>query len=291
MKNNQITFSDQTGRLRNLRSLANKITRDTVKKALNAIDNLDSIPNGYGQSTFYDLVYEGKRYPPKLVFGLAFEYTYGVEVYGSQFSAGDNSSCFITLRRLDFDILEKSSLENLPSTEASAMENISTLKRTAKPKAKTRKTSQKGTNNRVRKPTDWILKNERDSKLGNDGELLVLRYEQEKLRMCGKPELALKVKHVALEDEGAGYDIESYTENGRRIYIEVKTTSSDQETPFYITANELSCSERKGESYRVYRVYNFNSQKPDKPTSFYEIMGTLKEALNLEPISYSALPR
>lgn len=290
MEKEEIKFSKQTGRLRNLRTLSNQITRSTVIKALLSIDKLDSIPNGYGQSTFYDLVYEGKRYPPKLAFGLAFEYTYGVEVYGSQFSAGDNSSCFITLRRLGFDIQEKGSLEDLPSTEASAIENIPTLKRTTKPKNKICKTSVKGANARVRKPTDWGLKNERDRKLGNDGELLVLNYEKEKLRRCGQPELALKVKHIAVEDEGAGYDIESYTEDGRPIYIEVKTTSAGEDTPFYITANELSCSEKIGQSYRVYRVYNFDSQEPNKPTSFYEIIGPLNKTLNLEPISYSALP-
>ena len=35
-----------------------------------------------------------------------------------------------------------------------------------------------------------------------------------------------------------GYDIDSFTEAGDKIYIEVKSTAGSADEPFYMTANE-----------------------------------------------------
>jgi hypothetical protein len=106
---------------------------------------------------------------------------------------------------------------------------------------------------------DYIAQAVRNQALGKAGELFVLEYEIQKLLDNGKEELAGKIVHTADErGDGFGYDIESRNLNGEKIYIEVKCTSGKIDTPFYITENERNVSQKKKNSYRLYRVYDFD---------------------------------
>ncbi len=83
--------------------------------------------------------------------------------------------------------------------------------------------------------------------------------------------------------DGAGYDILSYDEDRSPIFIEVKTTKGGASTQFYLSENELQVSKEKGDSYRLYRVYDIaNAPK------IYIVKGSLDVALSLKPISYRA---
>ncbi|WP_439395171.1 MrcB family domain-containing protein [Bradyrhizobium sp. PMVTL-01] len=88
-----------------------KITSDHVRKALVEIDEKGIPPDA--QSTTYDLVEAGKRYPPKLVYSLAFKYCTGSELPRSEFSGGQESTAFRVLRRLGFSIVPKDLLREL----------------------------------------------------------------------------------------------------------------------------------------------------------------------------------
>jgi len=71
-----------------------------------------------------------------------------------------------------------------------------------------------------------------------------------------------KPKHISKsKGDGLGYDILSYNESGKKIYIEVKTTRKGKTQPFYISKNELSCSEIEGNQYFIYRLYEFDDKK------------------------------
>jgi hypothetical protein len=71
-------------------------------------------------------------------------------------------------------------------------------------------------------------------------------------------DLARKVEHVACtEGDGLGYDVQSFPD-GRKIFIEVKTTTGGSDSPFYMTLAELASAERLGESYCLYSVYYFD---------------------------------
>lgn len=95
--------------------------------------------------------------------------------------------------------------------------------------------------------------------LGNLGEAFVLDFEKRSLIACGKQNLAKKVKNVAVEEgDGTGYDILSYLPNGKRKYIEVKTTSGPLNTQFFVTQTELSRSIQEKDKYYLYRVYDFD---------------------------------
>ena len=76
-----------------------------VLAALEEID-ADGVPAS-AASVAYDLVYKGKRYPPKYVLSLAVKHATGEPLDREQFSGGKESPAFRLLRRLGFDVVEK----------------------------------------------------------------------------------------------------------------------------------------------------------------------------------------
>ena len=109
---------------------------------------------------------------------------------------------------------------------------------------------------------------ERDARnryLGKAGELLVFEYEKRRLQTIGRRDLSDQVRWVARDDgDGYGYDILSFNGKGdeasRELWLEVKTTNGPRRTPFYITRNELSVSEQRADSFRIFRLYDFRRQ-------------------------------
>ncbi|KWH61041.1 McrB family protein [Burkholderia anthina] len=81
------------------------ITAEHVRLALHEIDQ-EGVPKD-AESTGYDLVYNGKRYPPKLVLSLAVKQATGEPLDRAAFSGGEASSAFRLLRRLDFEVEPK----------------------------------------------------------------------------------------------------------------------------------------------------------------------------------------
>jgi 5-methylcytosine-specific restriction enzyme B len=85
------------------------ITREDV---INAISDIDAGENGgFGESTTYDLLFEERRYPPKMVLGLSARRVLGRTLRHTEFSGGEQSKCFRVLRSLGFDIVPKPSAE------------------------------------------------------------------------------------------------------------------------------------------------------------------------------------
>lgn len=95
----------------NLSESSELITPDHVRRALAEIDERN-VPAD-AQSTTYDLVEAGKRYPPKLVYSLAYKYCTGNELSHSEFSGGQESTAFRILRKLGFSIVPKELLREL----------------------------------------------------------------------------------------------------------------------------------------------------------------------------------
>ena len=130
-------------------------------------------------------------------------------------------------------------------------------------------------------------KEERNAKLGKAGELLVIQFEREFLEANGRKDLADAIIHVSeVEGDGAGYDIKSYNLNGTEKYIEVKTTKSDDKTPFFITFTELEFSKAYANSYCLYRVFEY--EPANNTGKFYIIEGNIETLLNLQAIVYRA---
>ena len=108
-----------------------------------------------------------------------------------------------------------------------------------------------------------FLQNSIDNKqIGDLGELWALKYEKEKLKQAGQENLIEKIKHTAKDEgDGTGYDIQSFDRNGKKIYIEVKTTKGAKNSTFYITRTELERSKIERNNYYLYRLYNYNEDK------------------------------
>ena len=47
---------------------------------------------------------------------------------------------------------------------------------------------------------------------------------------------------------------------GKEIFTEVKTTNGGPGTPFYISALEMYINNTNQSKYRLYRLYNFNTE-------------------------------
>lgn len=132
--------------------------------------------------------------------------------------------------------------------------------------------------------TNHIENDKEKARIGALGELLILQYEQERLKSLGvnkEPEHKSKS-----EGDGLGYDILSYDEKGKEIFIEVKTTSSGANTPFYITRNELEKSKQANDKYFLYRLYDFDES--NNKAKYYKQKGDLTE-LCMNPILYKAV--
>lgn len=126
---------------------------------------------------------------------------------------------------------------------------------------------------------------EKNKELGLAGELLVLKHEIEFLVSSDREDLAEKVQHTSIEvGDGVGYDIRSFSLDGSEKHIEVKTTTSNMLTPFFITQNELDFANSNTTSYHLYRVYEYNKETGDGKV--FILTGELGAALYLKPILF-----
>lgn len=108
-----------------------------------------------------------------------------------------------------------------------------------------------------------FIQNEIENKrLGDLGELWVMKYEIEKLKKANKHNLISQIKHTSKDSgDGTGFDIQSFDREGNKIFIEVKTTKGRQNSTFFITRNELERSKIEKHNYYLYRLYNYNEKE------------------------------
>jgi hypothetical protein len=131
---------------------------------------------------------------------------------------------------------------------------------------------------------DVAGRDERNRALGRAGEERVLQHERAQLLQSGRQDLAGQIRWVAQEDgDGAGYDIASFTPDGRVRLIEVKTTNGWERTPFHISRNELEVAQTRREEWCLLRLYDFSRH----PQAF-ELRPPLDAHVSLIATSYQA---
>lgn len=134
---------------------------------------------------------------------------------------------------------------------------------------------------------DFLAREQRNRSLATAGQKFVLAFEAARLRAQGLRAHADAIEHVTADDgDGPGYAIHSYGLDGSNRLIEVKTTRYGRETPFHVSAHEVSMSRRYGSRFWVYRVFSFR----DRPR-LYMLHGALEQGVTLEPTEYRATPR
>lgn len=144
----------------------------------------------------------------------------------------------------------------------------------SKRKSNTKKSSQN---------PDYLELQRHNKKLGNLGEQIVLKYEKDSLKKY--PELRKKVKRADLDSDG--YDILSFSVDGKEKYIEVKTTSSSmKDINFFLSKNELEKS-KKLDNYFVYIVFRAKDEKTaPRIWPIKNPFNPENKDVNLEPINY-----
>jgi len=90
-------------------SIPNNITKDHLLKAIEKI-NIEGVPEN-AQSLYYDVLYNGVKYPPKLVVSYANLYANGEILDRGSFEGGPKKPSFILLKEKGFTIVKKNDTE------------------------------------------------------------------------------------------------------------------------------------------------------------------------------------
>lgn len=140
----------------------------------------------------------------------------------------------------------------------------------------------------TRKPRriDFAELDAANRRLGRLGEEFVFELEKYRLQLAGRDDLAHKVMWASRDiGDGLGFDIISFDEaNDSERMLEVKATGLGKFFPFYVTANEVRCSEDIPHQYHLYRVFDFG-----RTTRLYILDGSLRQACQLQPQLYRAV--
>ena len=132
--------------------------------------------------------------------------------------------------------------------------------------------------------TNYLMREAQNSRLGRAGEEFVVNFERARLISEGQERLAACIEQVSVtKGDQEGYDVLSFSANGRERLIEVKTTGFGVYTPFFVTRNELATSRTEAEQYHVYRVFNFR-----RAPQMFTIPGSIDQSCDLEPTQYIA---
>jgi len=192
---------------------------------------------------------------------------------------------------LDWDDLDGMQLEvpsnaSIEETPAAATNQSNTLTHTERPTSAGSSAVVDTPTFRSRKVADYSMRDEKNRKLGLQGEELVLMEEKRRLLELGLRELSEAVSHTSvIEGDGAGYDIKSFNDDGSPRFIEVKTTRGGADTDFFMSINEIRFADQHPESYCLYRLYNFDIAT--NSAECYVHIGALDDStFNKKPINF-----
>ena len=113
----------------------------------------------------------------------------------------------------------------------------------------------------------------------------MFELERYRLGTAGRDDLAQRVVWASQDiGDGLGFDILSFDEidDSERL-VEVKTTGPGKFFPFYITGNEVRCSEDVPNQFHLFRVFDFGRE-----ARLYILHGSLRKLCQLDPVLYRA---
>lgn len=125
---------------------------------------------------------------------------------------------------------------------------------------------------------------------GRLGEEHVLNTERARLRRAKRPDLVAKISWISQESVAEGYDIISFEKTGEKRFIEVKSTSGQQNT-FEMSDNEWQKACELEDQYYICRVMNVR----DRPSLIYirnpkqlEAQGKVQKTITGWRVTYRA---
>ena len=138
-------------------------------------------------------------------------------------------------------------------------------------------------NNQTKK--DYLKEQIKNIDIGNRGEKIVFDIEKQKLEKAVQQGKIVSVdKYLvweSLNNDSAGYDICSLDiDTMQPIYIEVKTTTGNKFTPFYMSDGEIKYSSENSSQYRLYRLFELKGHS----AKYFEIAwGIHVHSFSFEP--------
>lgn len=133
---------------------------------------------------------------------------------------------------------------------------------------------------------DFAERDAANRTLAKVGEKFVFDLERHRLKSGGRDDLAQKVIWASQDiGDGLGFDIISFdeTDDSKRM-LEVKTTGLGKFFPFYVTSNEVRCSDDIPQQYHLFRVFDFG-----RDPRLYILHGSLRVLCQLDPVLYRAV--
>jgi hypothetical protein len=131
---------------------------------------------------------------------------------------------------------------------------------------------------------DYLERESQNRSLGMAGEEFALKFERWRLCQTGADQLADRVVHASLvEGDGLGYDIRSFESDGSERFIEVKTTSFGERTPFFVSANEMRFSRDRAPQFHLYRLFAFRATP-----RLFQLDGPIERHCHLDATTFRA---
>jgi hypothetical protein len=135
---------------------------------------------------------------------------------------------------------------------------------------------------------DYLQEAAANQALGRLGEEIILNREIERVSVELGEEYTSQVIDVPhAEGDGAGYDIRSVrlTQDGISPYfMEVKTTSGDANTPFFLTENERKFAALNADQLEVVRIHSLDQSKREYQE--YRLTGSQLLNMVMTPVTY-----
>ena len=213
--------------------------------------------HNFADSTHYDLVRRGVRYPPKAIFGLAAERVLGRKLTPADFAGGLGSVCFRALAKLGYSVVTKSAIEDLPeeAVEAAPVPLPEVKAAQPQPTCPLAQPASVGGPARI----GGRRLSHRAKELGDRAEECVfkqLTVEQAAGRITG-------LRWLAREGQTPGWDIE-YEELPARAKrrVEVKGALAKSIGAFDLTENELQAALKFGPEFGLALVTESGSEQP-----------------------------
>ncbi len=211
----------------------------------------------FGDSTRYDLVARGVRYPPKAVFGLAAERVLGRPLVPADFAGGLGSVCFRLLAKLGYAVVAKSAVEDLPEDKVETGGEFLPQVKAAKSQQHCPLAVPSGTGAAPRIGGRRLSR--RAKELGDRAEECVFKQlaaEQAAERIAG-------LRWLAREGQTPGWDIEYEELPSRAVMrVEVKGALAKSIGAFDLTANELRAALEFGPQFGLALVTESGSVQP-----------------------------
>ena len=110
--------------------------------------------------------------------------------------------------------------------------------------------------------------------------------ERRRLAELGRHDLVRKVEWVAdTSGDGLEFDILCFdVQDDSELFVEVRTTGLGKLFPFYVSRNEVRCSEACPRQYRLYRMFDSS-----RSLRVYVLRGALPQICRLEPMQFRAV--